>query len=81
MLAFLTNDGGDGWDQTKVARSGEGSLNIWKDAEDQVGEGRCECDGVFECGDRELVGAWSDRLDIEVLESAVGVEGMKLFLL
>ena len=49
-------------------------------AEDDVGESGGEGNGIFKVVDGEVILAGLDGGLIEVLEGAVGVEGMKLFL-
>jgi len=76
LFAFLTNDRADSTDQPDVSVRAEGVLHILKRAQDEIGEGRCETDGLFKTGDWEVVFAWEDGRFAKVDESVVGIESM-----
>ena len=80
LLALLADDRANTTDQLVVTVISEDGLDVWESAEDDIGELRGESDGVIEVVDRELVLAWLDRLAGELIECAVGVELVELFL-
>lgn len=74
LFALLADDGADAADQAGVAVLPEQGLDVLQGAEDEVGEGVGEGDGVVEVGDWEDVFAGEDGAGVEVGEGAVGVE-------
>ena len=60
---------------------GEGGLGFLERAEDYVGEGLGEGDGIHEGGNGEHVLAWRDCHLARVCKNAVDASGMKLLLL
>jgi len=83
LLALLADDGADDGDQGRLvaAVGGEDGLRGGQHAEDDVGEGLGEGDGIVEGGDGEVVLAGLDGGLVCVGEDTVCREDMELFLL
>jgi len=82
LFAFLADDRGHAADEAAVAVGSEERGDVLQGAEDDVGEGGGQGDGFLEVGDGEVVLAGLDDGvgSEEVLEGAVGVEGVEFFL-
>ncbi len=83
MLAFLGQDGAEEWDQRALVAGvgGENGLSFWECAENDIGEGLGEGDGLDEVGDGELVFTRLDGGLVGACEDAVHTCSMQLLLL
>lgn len=81
LFTFLSDDGSDDLCEAGVANGREVGFDGLEGAEDEVGEGGSEDDGVLEGGDREGVFAGLDGFVAEFGEDGVCGEGVELLLL
>ena len=83
LLAFLTDDGAEDWDDAIFVRTVgcEDGLSCWEDAEGDVGEGIGKGNRGLEGIHGELVFAWAQGFLPSRLEDTVDSNGMKLLLL
>jgi hypothetical protein len=81
LFAFLADDGCDATGEAIVTVLSEDLDHVLQGAEDDVGEGCGESDGIIDVGGRELVLAGEDGGLAEVFEAFLGVDCVELFLL